>query len=223
MAKRMCFISLDNVNVYDEKIISFTYYSGFALIQKQKSIQSLHENIIRELPNLNVLEISSKSFDSLGRELSAFNLKYNYNGQKISVENIFQASKSFELGGPYVDLLYKTPIEAKKDSRLTSSGELKKFIFNDIVYPLLPRTLFYDWIYCNALKMNPSLVAQIKNYNVFTDIEFNHEKSINCQARSVAIFVGLLKNGLLEKALSNIENFKKIVYKDKPIQLTLFD
>ena len=71
--------------------------------------------------------------------------------------------------------------------------------------------------------MNPSLVAQIKNYNVFTDIEFNHEKSINCQARSVAIFVGLLKNGLLEKALSNIENFKKIVYKDKPIQLTLFD
>ena len=207
MVERMCFIALDNENIFEEKVISFKYYSGFALVQKQKSIQSLHENIIQLIPNSKIMEISNKSPDLIGKKLSAFNLKYLYNDKEVSVENIFQSSKVFEYGGPYTDLINKTPIESKKDSRMKNSGELVGFSFNGVKYPLMPRTLFYDWIYCNVLKMNSALIEQIKNYNVFTDIEFNHEKSINCQARSVAVFVGLLKNGLLEKALSSLDEF----------------
>lgn len=47
-------------------------------------------------------------------------------------------------------------------------------------------------------------------YNVFTDIEFNHKKSINCQARSAAIFVSLKRKGVLEEVINNPELFSKI-------------
>ena len=37
----------------------------------------------------------------------------------------------------------------------------------------------------------------------FTDIEFNPEKSLNCQARSCALYVALLKNGGLRDTASD--------------------
>jgi type I restriction enzyme M protein len=55
-----------------------------------------------------------------------------------------------------------------------------------------------------------SLSEEILEYDAFTDIEFNHEKSINCQARSAAIFVSLSRLGKLEEALKNKEEFKKV-------------
>jgi hypothetical protein len=76
---------------------------------------------------------------------------------------------------------------------------------------LEPKTLFYDWIYINALNKKPNLYKKIINYNAFTDIEFNPERSINCQAKSVALFIALYKQGVLNEALSNIELFKKYV------------
>ncbi len=50
-------------------------------------------------------------------------------------------------------------------------------------------------------------------YEAFTDIEFNPNKSINCQARSVAIAVGLKKAGILEKCISDEKVFLREVYK----------
>jgi hypothetical protein len=38
-------------------------------------------------------------------------------------------------------------------------------------------------------------------YAGFTDIEFNPQRSINCQARSAALFLSLMKRGDLESAL----------------------
>ena len=57
----------------------------------------------------------------------------------------------------------------------------------------------------------------VLDYQAFTDIEFNPEKSWNCQAYSVALYVSLVKNGMLEKALDSKENFKEIV-KDEYIR-----
>lgn len=62
-------------------------------------------------------------------------------------------------------------------------------------------------------------------FDTFTDIEFNPQKSINCQARTVAIFVTLNKYGLFDKFISDKELFKSI-YLEKPhsegIQTSLF-
>lgn len=212
MAERKVFIVCNRGVI--EETIDFKYYSGFAISQKQKSIDSLHKEIKRKYYG-KILEVSSKSKDELGVKLSAFNLKVKINGELIAIENIFQSSKVFEKGGPYTDLLYESPIKAKKDIRLKESGKLIKFMIKGKEFPIIPKTLFYDWIYCIALTKNEELINNLMKFDIFTDIEFNDKKSINCQARSAALFVYLYRNNLIDKALENIDNFKIIAYSNK--------
>jgi len=208
MAQRYCFISEENI-FFKEELIDFKYYSGFAVTQKRKCIKSLHESIEKRFPNKKILEVSTKSEIPIGKALSAFNLRY----QNIPLENIFQSSKVFENGGPYKDILEVSPNEAKRDERLKNSGDLVHFYYKGEKWSLHPKTAFYDWIYINALYeiyFKNSLYQEVLNYDIFTDIEFNHKKSINCQARSVAIFVTLIKNGLIKDYLSNKSIFLEI-------------
>lgn len=144
--------------------------------------------------------------------------------REISVECIFQSSKVFENGGPFKDLLSKSSLEAKRDERLKASGELKYFECTDKRWDLEPKTMFYDYIYIKALEENKELASKLLEYDCFTDIEFNNKKSINCQARSAAMFVSLKKQNLLNSAIDNIESFKKLYRKDiDEVQLSLFD
>jgi hypothetical protein len=216
MANRPVFIAVDEKNKYvKEKNIEFEWFPGFSINQKQKSINSLHENFLVSSPSSKILEVSSKSDKNIGIALSAFYLKVRTKKNKeFSVETAFQASKVFEFGGPYLDLYKKTSKEAKKDTRIKNSGKLLYFEFFNRKWDLEPKTLFYDWLYINALSLNPELSGQVINYDAFTDIEFNPSKSFNCQARSVALYVSLYKSGLLKKALSSVESYKDIIVGD---------
>ena len=204
--------------------VDFKWHAGMAKSQKQKSIISLHESS-KEKGYENLLEISSKSKEEIGVKLSAFNLRIETKNKNVfSVETAFQSSKVFEKGGPFTDLLHKTSREAKKDIRLKESGNLVKFVFFKQEFPLIPRTYFYDWIYINALKKNEIFADEILKYSVFTDIEFNPKKSINCQAFSAALFLSLSYSDLLIDALDSPEAFLEIlsgVYqiKNKGIQV----
>lgn len=198
------FVQIVNVN--------FTFYSGFSITQKQKSFLSLHENFKKDFQNHNILEVSSKSDVDLGVSLSAFNLKITTSNRSFSVENAFQSSKVYELGGPYIDLLDVSSKEAKKDERLKNSGKLTGFNYFKKQYPLEPKDFFYNWLYINALHFNTKPAKQILEYDAFTDIEFNPKRSINCQAKAVAIFVGLSRGKKLEEALQSHDNFLDIVY-----------
>lgn len=60
-----------------------------------------------------------------------------------------------------------------------------------------PKTAFYDWLYLNALNLNDDIKQAALSYNAFTDIEFNPQKSINCQAYSIALYIALTKRNLL--------------------------
>ncbi len=174
-----------------EKPYFFEWFSGFAVSQKQKSIASLHGAILRSDSKANPLEISTKSQNPLGVKLSAFNLKL----QGYPLENIFQSSKVFTNGGAYRDLLDVPPKEAKRDERLKNSGALKGFSFDGEDFPLEPKTLFYDFIYINAVResLSKEEIQEIAKYTHFTDIEFNPQKSINTQARSTAIIKLMLE------------------------------
>ena len=216
MAKRPVFVVYDQKPFYKEEFIEFEYFSGFAVSQKQKCIESLHQAFLKNNINMKVLEISSKSKQKLGRELSAFNLMIETKkGQKYSVESAFQSSKVFENGGPYTDLLLQNSKTAKKDNRLKNSGRLKCFKYGNRVFNLYPKTYFYDWLYVNALYLNKDLAKQVLEFDAFTDIEFNPNKAINCQARSAAIFVSLYKNQILEKAIKDEKLFLDEVYNSK--------
>lgn len=216
MAERLVFISneIEKPGYYTEDLISFTFYSGFAITQKQKSIFSLHENIKTKYPDSRVLEISTKSNEGLGVRLSAFNLMYfdEASGKEYHLENVFQASKVYENGGPYKDLLETSPKNAKGDTRHHTSGKLTCFKLNDWECQLEPKTMFYDWLYCKSLSQKPELAEALVDggYNAFTDIEFNQKKSFNCQARAAAIFVSLYNKKVLYQFLDDKEKWPLI-------------
>lgn len=184
--------------------VDFEWFPGMSVSQKQKSIASLHSAASSATGGKPILEISSKSKEDLGISLSAFNLKFQTLKLKntISVECAYQGSKVFENGGPYVDLFGVTAREAKRDERLQSSGRLRSFRFCGIEWELEPRTAFYDWLYVNTLSKQRDLASKLAPYNAFTDIEFNPERSINCQAYSVALFLSLQHRGWLNQARS---------------------
>lgn len=209
MAIRPIFISALNKAYYVETDkIEFDWFPGFSIKQKQRSIVSLHENFRKKYPTLRILEISSKSEQELGVALSAFNLTIKTkNNKSFSVETAFQSSKVFEYGGPYVDLYEKNSQEAKKEPRLKTSGKLIHFQYFNRTWPLEPKTLFYDWLYINALSLNEELSKDILNYDAFSDIEFNPDKSINCQARSAALYISLHHKKQLDYVLESTDNY----------------
>lgn len=180
-------------------MLEFQWFPGFAAVQKQRSVASLHEQV--DAAGLGpVLEASRRSSSDLGRGLSAFNMQFNsaVAGQRVSVEEAFQGSKVFRDGGPYVDLLGKGPREAKRDPRLKESGPLVGFRYGDEEWGLVPQTAFYDWLYLNSILVNGRVTDGICEFNAFTDIEFNPQKSKNCQAHSVALAVWMLRTGMDE-------------------------
>lgn len=215
MAKKKYFkIDLIN-NKVEEKEIEYIFSPGSAKIQKEKNIKSIKENIEKKEGFENkILEISTKSDTDLGVKLSAFNLSIKTKKNRIiSVETLFQSSKKFEKGGPFLDLLDKDSKSAKKDKRLRESGELVCFMYKGEKWELEPKTLFYDWLYINILDINIKEkklnLKEIKKYQIFTDVEFNHKKSINCQARSLALYIVLHNMEQLKKSLKDKEFFKK--------------
>lgn len=214
MARKPIFISdVNSKKLFKKGLVEFEWFAGFSVKQKQRSIESLHNSALATHKNLKILEISSKSLQQIGIELSAFNLMIETkNNKKFSVETAFQASKVFENGGPFLDLYEKTSRDAKKDKRLKESGSLIGFNYFKREFPLNPKTLFYNWLYINALSKQEELSQAIMEYNTFTDIEFNPDKSINCQAEAAAIYVSLVKNKVLEKALVSVDCFEEIVY-----------
>ena len=211
MANRPVFSINNAFPYYKKEDIDFEWHRGHSLAQKQRCVDSLHSAYTYICPNAKVLEASTRSKSELGQKLSALNLKMFVKsiGKEVSVENIFQSSKVFENKCQYLDLLEELPWKIKKDERLSKSGLITKFIFEGKEYPIIPKTVFYDYIYINALLENKELIEELIKYDSFTDISFNPKKSINCQALSLAKFVSFYKLGLCDK-LRDFDEFYKL-------------
>ena len=143
----------------------------------------------------------------------------------MTVETAFQGSKVFEEGGPYHDLYEADSISAKKDPRISNSGELIGFKFFNLEFPLKPTTFFYDWLYLEALKQNQTLAEQIMLFDGFSDIAFNPKKSLNCQAKSAALYVALKRAGAVPEAINNRKKLEAAlsgITPQRPVQQELF-
>lgn len=216
MANRPIFVSESTKDSFINEVnVEFQWFPGMAVTQKQKSIQSLH-NSASEVGLAPILEISSKSENPIGVKLSAFNLKIKIAKNILTtVETVYQGSKVFTEGGPYIDLFYKSSSEAKKDERLFESGDLIGFELEEVHWQLKPDTSFYDWLYINALVQNEELADEVLKYKSFSDIEYNPKKQVSCQARSAAYFASLSKLRLLNDFLTSKEDFLQL-YKQRP-------
>lgn len=214
MASRPVFTALaDPSHLVEEISVDFAWNPGFAPVQKKKNIAAMHDAArLRGLEPL--LEVSTKSDKPLGQRLSAFNLKITTGLGEISIESAYQGSKVFKQGGPYSDIYELDSRSAKQDERLKTSGALTGFDFFGQKWPLIPKTAFYDWLYLSALAPHQEYLKRLFVYKGFTDIEFNPEKSINCQARTCALLVSLLKLGALDDALRSQSDFIAMVATD---------
>ena len=189
MAQRPIFIPTPSEpRLVKELLVDFPWNAGLAPSQKKKNVIELHTSAAG-MGYMPILECSTKSEHKVGVRLSAFNLKVStYCCGEISLECAFQGSKVFEHGGPYTDIFKAESIEAKRDLRLKNSGRLIGFKFEGVDFPIVPQTAFYDWLFIRALFKHREYLLCLHDFAAFSDIEFNPSRSINCQARSAAIF-----------------------------------
>ena len=215
MAERPVFVPNEiGHQLVQEHSVTFTWNAGMAPSQKKKNVIAIHDSAAT-LGVVPVLEVSTKSEEPLGLMLSAFNLKVEtIEGWEIPLESAFQGGKVFEYGGPYEDLYGKDGYALKRDDRLKNSGKLLKFSFDGLDWELEPKTAFYDWLYIQAVYRHEHVGERLCEYMGFSDIEFNPKKSINCQARSCALYASLIKRDILADVVKDRRLFLEILSHD---------
>lgn len=178
--------------------MEFRWSPGFAASQKRKNVEALHDAAKLRGVAKSILEVSTRSLETLGIKLSAFNLQIELPGRSnpVSVEAAFQSSKVFDRAGLQSHLLELTDgREIKGHIRSLGDQELIGFEYLSETWPLDPPTAMYDYIYLQAItqlvSQQPEVGDQLAAFEAFTDIEFNPKKSLSCQARTCALFIGL--------------------------------
>ena len=226
MAKRLLFRPSNEFNEYvKETEIDFEWKSPYTYGKEatQRNLERLHSEIVN-LCNIDyddILEVSGACSLGLGKNLSAFNLgiedknhKGMYKKNKYTVESLYQGSKVFEDGGPHHELYTYASSAAKYKIREKQCGGIIGFNYHGIEYPSEPKDAFYNWLYCTILcnESNKGLINSLINRKIeffgFTDIFFNHKQQIACQARAIAIFMGMIKRGY---SINKITDFNKHV------------
>lgn len=211
MASRPVFIpNTESAPLVFERSIDFAWSSGFSESQKKKNIAALHRAASR-FGFKRILEISSKSDVEVGRRLSAFSLKLEVDGVEYPLESVYQGSKVFEKCGPSPEIFTFEPREAKRHIRALNCGRLTGFELEGRSYPLFPKNAFYDWLYIKALLKHSGWISRNISYDAYTDIEFNPEKQINCQARAFAEYKSLTARDELKSAANDFMYFASLL------------
>ena len=138
------------------------------------------------------LEISSRSSDRLGRDLSAMNLPAAGDPHGRSVEAVYQAAKCYGDGGPDTRLS-RSGYEAKHhDRERRRQGPLAGFQHEGRQWPPETGSAFYDWLWTrSALRhCGHGVVERLQRYEGFTD-QFHRPGAVACQAKTAAIVAGV--------------------------------
>ncbi|MGE6699111.1 DarT1-associated NADAR antitoxin family protein [Hyphomonas sp. NPDC076900] len=216
MANRPVFLPIEKKGpLFREVSIEFDWHKGMAPSQKRKNVVELH--VAAQAVGISpILEVSTKSDLELGRRLSAFRLDVELHGIRSKIECVYQASKVFEKGGPFPELVEVEPIIAKRFFKEKSLGLITHFEFRGVRYKNRPFHAYYDWLFVRALSPHQEFLKKtLAEFEGYSDIEFNPSKSINTQARSVAIFHSLLSRGDLSKAQDDYLFFQSSLEKNE--------
>lgn len=227
MATRPIFIPNSQKLHVEQRDIEFEWNPGFAKIQKQKNVSALHASAAKH--NFKkILEVSTKSSTLLGKSLSAFNLKIEFQSRRIPFESAYQASKVFENDLQFEDLYNVGALEAKQDSRIYENNKsLTSFRFDEKEWGLDEN--FYSYLYFQALddlikNHDDPIKEHLLQFDAFTDIEFNPKKSHSCQAFACALFVSFFKSTQEKSIPKTREEFlNKIPIEGKNKQLRIFE
>ncbi len=211
MVSRPVFVpSIKRGSLYEWVPIEFEWFPGFSVSQKQKSVASLHAQA-RKQGIYPVLEVSTKSPLEVGRRLSAFSLKLQVNGEMYFLESVYQSSKVFSISGQHSEIMSLNPYEAKKRVRQLGQGEVVAFRCFGRDFSNEPKNAFYDWLYVRAIFPHRDWVHKNLDFFGYSDIEFNPNKSINCQARAVAEYKSLEMQGTNQECFEDFDKFARLI------------
>lgn len=182
-------------------LVTFKWESGTSLAQRKRSCLNMLK-VINWHTGLNPMDISSASPVEFYSNLSAFKLMFDTR----NVEQIYQGSKIFKGYGQASELYTKVGRDAKQTAKyLHSQYELVGFNWDGVDYPLEPTTVFYDYLYIQALLRNFGDKLNLDDYDVFADVQLG-QGSNACQARAVCEYK-LLKQTNLFDVLDTFESF----------------
>lgn len=221
MATRSVIIPKKEYPFFEDILVTHPWFGGFAVQQKRRCYLSLHLNFLadKRYAEYKPLEISSASHINTGVGLSAMSLKKYTSqlGKSVILESAFQSSRIYIRDdgttiGPFHHLIDLQGRECKKEVKVLSEGfHSYSYEFDGmrLPAPAFHISLFYDWLYLNALceYENCSIRDDLLSggFNAFTDIA---TKSLNSQARSCAIYVSLNRLGLIDQVQNIYDYFK---------------
>ncbi len=147
---------------------------------------------------LQVLEISSRSDEPLGRGLSAMRLRAadTDDDRNLPVESVYQAAKCYGDRGPDGSPLPNGFDAKRRDRGRRAAGPLTGFQHGGTFWPAASGSAFYDRLWIKAAAAaHPT--GSLHGYTAFSDQFHRPEQSVACQARAAAMLVGLDRAGQL--------------------------
>ena len=138
------------------------------------------------------LEISSRSRDPLGLELSAMNLPAAGDPRRRSVEAVYQAAKCYGGGGPDTPGCDSGYAAKRRDRERRRDGPLSAFEHQGRRWPTETGSAFYDWLWTRSAieRWGIEVVDRLQEYGAFSD-QFHHAGALACQAKTAAMAAGM--------------------------------
>ena len=139
-----------------------------------------------------VLEISSRSPQELGRDLSAMNLRAAGDPRRRTVEAVYQAAKCYGTGGPDTAYCESGYAAKRRDRERRRAGPLAGFEHEGLRWKTHTGSAFYDWLWTRSAlaSRGEALVARLQEYDAFSD-QFHRPGAVACQAKAAAIAAGM--------------------------------
>ena len=206
MAVRKIYLSIPEYPYVKEISVTFPWANG----SKHQNVQAVLDTFHDVYPDVPALEVSLASSQPEGIHAAAMKLPLHLAGLGLDapVGIVYQASKVFENGGPYADLLQCSRQKVSKDTRLQQSGKCIGYRLEDVDFPAEPHHYaFFNWLYACALRQNPETAENVLKFGAFSDLELGStKKDRNSPARAAAVYAGLAAAGKLD-CLDSYEAF----------------
>lgn len=166
---------------------------------------------IREFDNSYVpLDVSHRTDYDQGRVLNENNLKLTIGKRSVSVRNMIKNCTIYQGNKHYDDFVETVEVDGVKKKRRTKLTRPIRYEYQDVIFALDQEQALVDALVFDALKSHPDLVKMLKEvgYNVFSDRQYSPERSSFCVADSLALYVALSKEGVLDDYYQNSELYK---------------
>lgn len=198
MAVRKAYFPVPEFPYFKEAPVAFRWVNGSRHQNSQVVLDAFH-GIYPDTPALEV-SLASRQPEGIAAAAMKLPLRLETLPQEVPVGIVYEASRVFENGGPYEELLQCSRQKVQKDHRLQQSGACTGYRLEGRDYLTEPYPYaFFNWLYGCALRQHPDRAGNILNFGAFLDLDLGSaKKDKNSPARAAAVYAGLSAAGKLD-------------------------